>query len=449
MAITFSKALVIVGAVAVIPAASAAATPLEGAPPLTQFVLTSGPATPSPVGALDKATAFDRSPVELALAIALAAKSYPAVQVAKANERAAGAAVRGAKWQRFPSLSVEALGVGSGPGGSELAFTAEEPLWAGGRIKGTINLSKAQLAAATSAVAEVRLDTALQIAAAFFDIQRLSQREVILEESLAEHQKLVDSMARRVEVELSPASDLDLARSRAAQVEQELVLTNGQRRVALTRLREFTGDPAFQVTAIVRYDPARHHPDPDGLIDEALQFDPRRRKLSAESAAADASVDVARSGLFPQIYAQYQKPLYGDDRIGVVMRVQTDGGLSKFSAVDAARQRRASAEFAILTAERDLRRALEADLLENAVAQKRIASSSLSASSSQLVTESFMRQFVAGRRTWLDVMNAVRESATARLTEVEARVSAIASAMRLGLRSGRWRPQLESQDNDQ
>lgn len=449
MAKKYWEALLVTGALVASPAASAASNPLDSSDLPAEFVLAAGATGSSPVGALDKAQAFERSPVELAFAIALAAKSYPAVQVAKANQRAAGAAVRGAQWQRFPSLSVEALGVGSGPGGSQLAFTVEEPLWVGGRIKGTINLSKAQLAAATAAVDEVRLDTALQIAAAFFDIQRLSQREVILEESLAEHQKLVDSMARRVDVELSPASDLDLARSRAAQVEQELVLTNGQRRVALTRLREFTGDPAFQVTAIVRYDPALHHPDPDGLIDDALLFDPRRRKLSAEMVAADANVDVARSGLFPQVYAQYQKPLYGDDRIGVVMRVQTDGGLAKFSAVDAARQRRASAEFAILTAERDLRRALEADLLENAVAQKRISSSSLSASSSQLVTESFMRQFVAGRRTWLDVMNAVRETATARLTEVEARVSAMASAMRLGLRSGRWRPQLESQENDQ
>ncbi len=140
----------------------------------------------------------------------------------------------------------------------------------------------------------------------------------------------------------------------------------------------------------------------------------------------------------PQLNAQYQKPIYGPDRVGIVLRAQTDGGLSRFSAVTVAKERRAGAEIAILANERELREIVEADLLENAVARERASSSSLSAQSAQAVTDSFMRQFVAGRRTWFDVMNAVRESMTARLGEVDARVSAMASATRLMLRSGRW-----------
>lgn len=132
--------------------------------------------------------------------------------------------------------------------------------------------------------------------------------------------------------------------------------------------------------------------------------------------------------------------MFGSDRLGIVLRAQTDGGLSRFSAVSVAQERRAAAEIAILSNERELREAVDADLLENAVARERASSSSLSAKSAQAVTDSFMRQFVAGRRTWFDVMNAVRESMTARLGEVDARVSAMASATRLILRSGRWTP---------
>ena len=51
-----------------------------------------------------------------------------------------------------------------------------------------------------------------------------------------------------------------------------------------------------------------------------------------------------------------------------------------------------------------------------------------------------MRQFVTGRRTWLDVMNAVRESNAARIGLVEAEISAMASAVRLRLRGCEWRP---------
>jgi adhesin transport system outer membrane protein len=51
-----------------------------------------------------------------------------------------------------------------------------------------------------------------------------------------------------------------------------------------------------------------------------------------------------------------------------------------------------------------------------------------------------MRQFVSGRRTWLDVMNAVRESTSAQIDVVDARFGAQAAYARLALRSGRWRP---------
>jgi len=380
---------------------------------------------------------------ELSAAIELAARTYPSVAAARASERAARAGLQGAKWQRFPGVSVELLGATTGSGGSDYALTVEQPLWTGGRITGSIKLGKAQVSVTQAAVAEAQLDIAMRVTQAYFEFQRLIQRETILDESLREHQKLVESMVRRVANELSPNSDLELARSRTAQVAQELAITSGQRRMALTRLRELTGEPLFTITSIMRYDPAVHHPDEAGLLDQVLAFDPKRRKLHADILVADADIQIRKSSLFPQLNAQYQKPTYGSDRVGIVLRAQTDGGLSRFSAVSAARERRTGAEIAILSNERELREVVEADLLENGVAKERAASSSLSATSATAVTESFMRQFVAGRRTWFDVMNAVRESMTARLGEVDARVSAMASAARLLMRSGRWTPQAQ------
>ena len=164
--------------------------------------------------------------------------------------------------------------------------------------------------------------------------------------------------------------------------------------------------------------------------------------ISTDSPAA-ADVQVRKAAIFPQLNAQYEKPTFGPDRVGVVLRAQTDGGLSRFSAVSVARERQASAEIALLSNERELREQIEVDELENAVAKDRAASSAISATSATAVTESFMRQFVAGRRTWFDVMNAVRESMTARISEVDARISAMASASRLLMRSGRWTPQAQ------
>ncbi len=54
--------------------------------------------------------------------------------------------------------------------------------------------------------------------------------------------------------------------------------------------------------------------------------------------------------------------------------------------------------------------------------------------------ESYMRQFTSGRRTWLDVMNAVREANTAEIDVIEARMSAQSSLSRIMLLSGQWAP---------
>lgn len=393
--------------------------------------------------ALEQGDTAERSPIwsdagELSAMMELAARTYPSVLSAKASARAAEAGLKGARWQRFPSISVEALGTATGTTQNDYSLTVEGPLWTGGRISGTIKMSRAQVTAAKSGIEEAQLDVSLRVAAAYFEFQRLLQRETILEESLAEHQKLVNSMERRVAVELSPISDLDLARSRTAQVNQELTVTGGQRRIALSRLRELTGDPALRISSVLRYDPVKHHPVAESMLEDVLAFDPKRRRLQAEILVADADIQIRKSAILPQLNAQYQKPMFGSDRLGIVLRAQTDGGLSRFSAVSVAQERRAAAEIAILSNERELREAVDADLLENAVARERASSSTLSAKSAQAVTDSFMRQFVAGRRTWFDVMNAVRESMTARLGEVDARVSAMASATRLMLRSGRW-----------
>ena len=66
---------------------------------------------------------------------------------------------------------------------------------------------------------------------------------------------------------------------------------------------------------------------------------------------------------------------------------------------------------------------------------------SAEASASASVMESYLRQFAAGRRTWLDLMNAVRERNAARVNLIEVETSAMASSARLLLNSCAWRPE--------
>jgi adhesin transport system outer membrane protein len=127
-------------------------------------------------------------------------------------------------------------------------------------------------------------------------------------------------------------------------------------------------------------------------------------------------------------------------RAAVVLRAQTGNGLSRFTAIESAGARieRALAEFG--EAERRLREQVRRDYVVVAAAQSRIESGTLAADTAADLIESYQRQFIAGRRSWLDVMNAVREASSARLSESDARVQVAAGTARILALSCRWQP---------
>lgn len=374
-------------------------------------------------------------------AVEQAVATYPAISAAKSALRGASADVRGAKWLQFPSVSVEGLAIASGNDSFENTIQVDQPIWAGGRISGTIRRAQAIEQAAAAEVNETALTVALQLSTAYFEMARLARRQAILESSVTNHDKLVDSIARRVEQGVSPDADLELARSRAATVKQELSLTVAQRYTAIQRFVQLVGTASFDVGNVPPYDAAIHHPSAMGAVEQAITCSPRRQRLLSEAKAAQADYDIAKAQILPQLSAQLSHNEFLGTRFGLALRAQTDGGLSRFAAADAALFRKQSSELAVATAEREIREQIINDLVENQAAKNRIGNSSIAVISSAAVTESYQRQFVAGRRTWLDVMNAVREATTAELSAADAEVSAMASTARLLLNTCRWQPE--------
>lgn len=375
---------------------------------------------------------------QLARAADLAITQYPSMAAAAALVRASEQDVRAAKWLQFPSASVSAVTRKSRINPQVNVFL---PLWAGGRIDASIDRAKAVREASRAEVGVTAFDLLIRVARAYYGVVRSIRVGAILDQSLAEHQRLVESMERRVAQEVSPRSDLDLARSRAAQVRQELSTVTAQRFAALQQLRELVGDPNFEVNPLPEYDRQKHHPTSEGLVQAALTCDPGIRRLRAETLVAEADRKLSRSAIFPQVGLQVTHDRFSGTGAGVAVQAQTNGGLSPVAAANAAAARKNASEFRVTVAERETREAAILDLVENTAAEAQVESSVDAAKSSLNVTDSFMRQFITGRRTWLDVMNAVRESNAARTTLADAEVSAMSSAARLLIRSCQWQAQ--------
>ena len=376
-------------------------------------------------------------PPRLAEAAEEALETYPSLKAASTQIRATQYDIAAAKWLRFPSVSAELV-----TRADRITPEVEvvQPVWTGGRIKAGIDRAKALRGVADAALSETVFDVLLRVSASYYEVVRAERLREIYTDSLTEHRRLVASMERRVEQEVSPRTDLELASARAAQVEQQLSIVVAQRAAALERLRQLVGQPNFDIGALPQYSPDQHHPSPDGVLDLAQQCDPTIARLNAQVVAAEAESRNARASLYPQLGIKYSYDRFSGSGLGVVAQAQTGGGLSPLAAAQAATARRETAEFQVTVAEREAREKVSLDLVENQAAKARFASTSVAAASTLNVTNSFLRQFVAGRRTWLDLMNAVREAVEARVALVEVENSAMASAARLRLRTCQWLP---------
>jgi adhesin transport system outer membrane protein len=379
--------------------------------------------------------------IDLRAAIERAVETHPSIAAAKANVRAAGADVQAAKWQRFPSFSVEGLLLNQNSNSVQAQAVVDQPLWAGGRITSTVGRATARASAALSGYDEAALAIAVSTAQTFFDVHRLRERIAILALSLDQHSRMVVTMERRYAQEVSPLSDLELARSRALQIEQQLYQARAQEGAALNRLRQLVGDPFFVIGPL----PVRPSIWP-GFVDEptvakAFDFSPTLKRLRSEAESAAAEARISRASILPQLSGQYSYSDTFGHRVGLVLRAQSDGGLSRFSAANAAAERVQASELQISAGQLQLRDQLFALVREYDAATSRLDGSLAASGSVKRVMESYMRQFTSGRRTWLDVMNAVRETNSAEIDAVEARISAQSALTRLLLLTGQWAPE--------
>lgn len=378
---------------------------------------------------------------------------HPQVKAAEGQIKAAGYDVRGARWLRFPSMTIEALGTTRGSAnasqnGTVLNAVIEQPIWAGGRIGAAIDRAKAQLLVQQASLDETARDLTLRVIQAYFDVVGASRRIEVLDDALEQHQELATTIKRRVDQEISPRSDLDLARARGAQAQQQLALAQAQRGAGLSAIVELTGSEAVAVGSMAPYDPAIHHPGRDGALEKATMCDPRSARFSAQAIVARAEQRSAKAALMPQLVGQVSSNEVLGERVGIALRAQTGNGLSQAAAAQGASQRALASQEAIAGAQRELREALRLDLVNNAAARDRISSAGVAAASSRFVIDSYKRQFIAGRRTWLDVMNALQETTNNRLAVIEAEATAQVTAARIALRTCAWQPRPLSTETD-
>jgi adhesin transport system outer membrane protein len=366
--------------------------------------------------------------------------SHPALQGKRAEQTAARADLDGARWQRYPTLSVESSAASSGGNGGLVRI--EQPLWSGGRISAGINGAGSRLDAAGAAFDEERLNLSLRVIAAYTEAMRQRSRQQYAVSGVAEHEKLLSMIRRRVTQEVSSQTDQRLAESRMYQAANDQSAAAQAFNNSLAQLTQLAGAPVTEISALetsVLDVPASL----DAALPQALAYSPALRRLNYEEQAAGADITARRSAYMPQLALRLERNTghindgrANDTRAMLVLTAQPGAGLSAVSGVKAAIAKQEAVRMAHEAAQRDTRERVTLDWNEWMAARQRLENASQSSELFNEVFGSYTRQYVIGRKTWNDVLNAVREATLSQFALEDARAQTIAAGLRLKAQTG-------------
>ena len=357
--------------------------------------------------------------------------NHPLMQEKRAAQAAAKADLDGAKWQRYPTPSFEANTANHGGG----TLRIDQPLWTGGRITANLDMAQAKLDVADALVRETGLDVANKVIAAVVEAVRQAQRRQYAEAGVHEHEKLLDMIQRRVTQEVSSNADQRLAASRLYGSRNDLSLSVQAWNNALVQVGQLVGQSVGSLSDVGL--------NPNGLkmpsgvaeaLSEALSRSARLRRLEHEERMAEAEIDTKRAAWWPQLVYRFERARAAqtmDSRSMLVLQAQPGAGLSASSGVDAALARRDAARQMRQMAERDINEQVAQLWNDWRASSERVLNATEARSMSADVAASYARQYTAGRKSWLDVLNAVRESTQSELAVVDAQAQSMLAAWKL------------------
>ena len=378
----------------------------------------------------------------LVLALRLAAKAHPSIRSQAAEVKALGTDLESAEYQRYPALSLQAQTMTHNQ--NQVMAVVQQPLWAGGRIDGGIEQAEVGVRIGKVALLDVRRRILEDTAAAYAALRGAQQRLKVAELNVVEHEKLKGLVSRRVEGGIASNADILLAESRLSLAVAQRIQLQGAVFRTRSDLLALTQRP------VTGNEPVPDHlldlPEPEGIAEMIVKASAAVEQRSLEVEDARVTSRLAAASMMPALYAKVEQNIYvtekysespHETRFGVVLQGSVEGlGLSGWKRIKSSDSRVDAARNEVVATENDVRRqaaALVADILS---LRQVVRSYDLLVTSTEETLASFLRQYDAGRKSWVDVLNAQREFSEARIALEQARSSLEEASLRLAAQLG-------------
>lgn len=378
----------------------------------------------------------------------MAVETHPSIASARFDQQSAQSMIEAARQQFLPAPGVQ---TDSLSGRSATTFRLTQPLWTGGRLTADLRLSELRELRAREAISDAQVTLATRVAGIAQSYLLNAGRRIAQERNVETLNGLLRMIERRSQAEVSATSDVNMVRTRLAQAQADLESFRALENSALAQLGSAVGRPLAPGSLELPPAPPRS-PMLARLLERAVQDNPHLRLAEIDTRLAAIEIDRTRSAMWPTVslrlerqVGEYLGSAAAGNRVFVSVQYAPGSGLSLGSQIEAAEQRLSAVQRAAEAGRRDVTERVEAEWRDLESTQRRLPELQRSREGAVEVLASNRRLFVTGRRSWIDLLNSVREIAQAEQAEAEARAGGVGAYYRLGLLLGipMWSPESE------
>ena len=253
-----------------------------------------------------------------------------------------------------------------------------------------------------------------------------------------------DQVKRRLNKGLSNESDLALAEGRLASNSADAAAATAQEKVALSKLSQLTGMQLNYSNLLAQRSSYLEIKDNiDQIQDKAMAISPAVMRVKAQLAQVNAEISESKADRWPELSleAEYQNGNFdiqeSDDefRVFVAFSTRFGAGLSTMTRIKESRHKKDAAQAEIETQQLLIIEKIKADYARLISFNLRVKALKRSLDTARDVALSYERQFLAGRRTWLDVMNSARDLVNVEIQLADAKAAQLVVSWRLTLLS--------------
>lgn len=368
-----------------------------------------------------------------------AARQNPLVLAARGNAEALVEDYRTSRASRLPSFGISS---NTTLGEPATTLTLSQPLFSSGRISAEIAAAEERASLGESDVAVQLQELLLQLVDVWAESARQHAVIAVHREALTALRDYRAMMERRVAQAVSARSELALIESRIISVETELARSEQMLRIGRRQLEVLTRSPVLVPGDLVfAAEPIASGPLPMAAeaINVAVEQAPTVNRARQALALAEAQTRIVKAGRGIELIGRLEHRLTGPDDLGeetvayLALQFAPGPGLSAWSRSRSARAEEGAARYRLDNAREEVRTSLLQGAERVSLELDRADKLARNADSLRALLASYERQFAAGTKSWLEVLNTLREVAGSRQGEVIAQVDAIAAWYRLRL----------------